>query len=158
MKKLLILNSREIKKLRELVMNSFGYFFKKDHVYLKNDKEKIFIVNKDITRINLDNLIIDRMGLYFAELKDSQCRLSKEGAQFLVREAKEDQEEVRNLVELEEAEIKTYFAGADLDKDLGENNHLIIITFKDNVLGCAQYKNGKILNFLPKIHRGEVII
>ena len=158
MKKLIILNSREIKRLRELVVKSFGYFFKEDYAYLKNDKDKIFIVNKDITRIELNNLIIDRMGLYFAELKDSQCRLSKEGAQFLVREANKDEAEVKNLVDLDDKEVKSYFTGIDLPKDLGEENHLVIIKYQDNILGCAQYKNGQILNFLPKIHRGEVII
>jgi len=120
MKKLLILNSREIKRLRELVTKSFGYFFKEDYAYLKNDKDKIFIVNKDITRVNLDNLIIDRMGLYFAELKDNQCRLSKEGAQFMFREAKKDKIELKNLVDLDKEEVKTYFTGVDLTKDLGE--------------------------------------
>ncbi|PIZ51553.1 hypothetical protein COY27_03195 [Candidatus Woesearchaeota archaeon CG_4_10_14_0_2_um_filter_33_13] len=158
MKKYNFLNSREVKKLKEILVNSFGYGLKKDYAYLINENERVFIVNKDISRINLQNLLVDRMGLYFAEYKNTQVRLSKEGAQLLVREAKENNQKVENLVELSKEELKAYFTGQDLEKGIGGENRLVIICYKDEVIGCAKYKDGKILNFLPKIHRGEVIL
>ena len=89
MRKYHFLNSREIKKLKGILIKSFGYALQKDYAYLINEKERVFIVNKDLFRINLNNLIIDRIGLYFAEYKNIQIRLSKEGAQLLVKEARE---------------------------------------------------------------------
>ena len=59
------------------------------------------------------------------------------------------------------AEIRADIAeivGLDLEKNIGPEDKPIIISYKNNILGCAQYKEGKILNFLPKIHRGEVIL
>lgn len=158
MQKLIILNTREIKKLRQLLDKDFNYSLTGDYVYLRNEKNRIFIINKDISRINLDNLKVDRFGLYFAEMKDNHIRLSKEGAQLLVREARENKKEVKNIMELSKEEVKEYFQGIDLEKDLGEESKSIILKFNDNILGFAKYKEGKILNFLPKIHRGEVIV
>lgn len=158
MQQLIILNTKEIKKIKERLEKQFGYSLTEDYAYLKNEKNKIFLITKDISKINLRNLKIDKLGLYFAEEKNQQVRLSKEGAQLLVKEAKENKKEVKNTVELTAEEVKEYFKGRDLDKDLGAENKPIILQYKDNVLGCARYKEGKILNFLPKIHRGEVIL
>ncbi len=158
MQKLIILNTREIKKIKEIVIKEFGYFLKKDYAYLKNEKGKIFVVNKDLANIDLDKLRIDKIGLYFAEVKHNQVRFSKEGAQLLAKEAARDKVELKNVVELSEKEMKDYFQGIDLEKDLGEENKLILLKYNGYIFGCAKYKEKKVLNFLPKIHRGEVII
>ena len=62
------------------------------------------------------------------------------------------------MVDLSKEETKTYFLGVDLIKDLGVESRLIILKYGDQILGCAKYKETKILNFLPKTHRGEVIL
>lgn len=157
MKPLTILNTRDVKKIREQVVQQFGFFVEEDYAFLQNENQRIFIVNKDISKIDLKKLIVDRMGLYFAEIKPNQVRLSKEGAQFLVQRAREAGEIVSNVIDLNEEEVRDYFAGHDLPRELGESR-LIILTYKNEVLGCAKYKEGKILNYLPKIHRGEVIV
>ena len=158
MQKLKILNTREIKKLKEILVKEFGYALQEDYAYLINEKDKVFIVNKDIVRVDLDSIRIDRMGIYFAEYKNTQVRLSKEGAQLLVQEALENGKNVENRVKLTREEVEKYFNGADLKKDLGETNRLIILEYDGNVIGCAKYKEGEILNFMPKIHRGTVIL
>ncbi len=132
----------------------FGCFLRKDYAYLMNAKNKLFVVNKDLARIDIDRLRIDRIGLYFAEVKENHVRLSKEGAALLVREC----EEVTNIVSLSKDEVLTYFTGENLTKDLGSEKKLIILEYDGNTLGCAQYKEGIILNFLPKMHRGTVIV
>ena len=94
MQKLKILNSREIKKMREIALSSFGYFPKANYVYLQNDKNKVFIVNNDLKRIDLRNLRIDKIGLYLAEFKNNQLRLSKEGAQFFTSGAEKNNQQL----------------------------------------------------------------
>ena len=154
MQKLIILNTREIKKINEILVKKFGGKLSKEYAYLKNEKDRIFIVSKDIAKINLKNLRIDKLGFYFAEYKNNHIRLSKEGAQLLAQEA----DDVKNIVDLTENEVKMYFTGVDLNKNIGNEDHQVLLKYKDNILGCAKYKEGKILNYLPKIHRGEVIL
>ena len=158
MKKFKILNTREIKRFKKVLEETFGYSLKKDYAYLMNDRERVFLINKDLARIDLNKLVVDRIGLYFAEYKNSLVRLSKEGALLFVQEAKENKVELNCLFELDKREAKAYFAGVDLRKDLGEESKALILINEGNVLGYAKYKDGKILNFLPKIHRGEVIL
>lgn len=154
MQKLIILNTREVKKFNECLVRAFGGKLSKEYAYLRNERDRIFIVSKDIAKINLKNLRIDKIGFYFAEYKNNHVRLSKEGAQLLAQEA----EDLKNIVTLTEQEVKMYFTGVDLSKNVGEEDCQILLSYSGNILGCAKYKDGKILNFLPKIHRGEVIL
>ena len=158
MQKLIILNSREIRKIKELLIEDFGYFPSGEFALLESENHRIFFVNRDIAKIELENLRIDKVGLYFGELRETQFRLSKEGAQFLAHCAKEDKKKLINYVELTKEEVKKYFLGVDLERDLGPKSNLIILHHDDLILGCAQYKERKILNFLPKTNRGEVIV
>lgn len=164
MQSLTFLNTREIKQLREPIIEQFGYFPEGNYAFLRSENDRIFIVSKDIARLNLQHLIIERIGLYFAESRKSeahkqpQVRLSKEGAQFLAREAQKKKIKLTNVVTLSAEEVKNYFLGIDVDKDLGEKVRPILLQYNQEILGCAKYKEGKILNFLPKYHRGEVIV
>jgi NOL1/NOP2/fmu family ribosome biogenesis protein len=155
MQKLTILNSKEVKKIKEIIVRDFNGFLKGDYAFLQNEKNRIFVINKDLARIDLNKLRIDKIGLYFAEYKNKQVRLSKEGTQLLVNENKG---KVDNIVDLDEKETKLYFQGQDLPKDLGTNNKPVILRHNKNILGYAKYKDKIILNFLPKIYRGEVIL
>ncbi len=160
MQKLKILNTREIKYIQELLAKQFNYSLKENYAYLQNEKDRLFIVNRAVAQIDWEKLRIDRLGLYFAELRQGQIRLSKEGAQLFVHEARQRnaEQKIKNTIPLTKAETRAYFAGVDLKKDLGEEARLVILTYENDVLGCAAYKEGKILNFLSKTHRGEVIL
>ena len=163
MQKYTILNTRELKKIREKLIEQFGYFPKEDYAYLQTEKNRLFIINKDIGKVNVKNLIVDRVGLYFAELmEDSSVRLSKEGAQLLGEEAGKNNKKLKNTVLLSKEEVKNYFLGNDLEKDLGDSlgkeAKFVLLQYEKDILGCAKYKEGRIINFLPKIHRGEVIV
>ncbi len=200
MQKLTILNTRDVKEIKKQLVAQFGYAPEENYAYLKNEKDRLFIVNREVAQLDLDKLHIDRLGLYFAEVRPGYIRLSKEGAQLLVHEAKKKDAEVKNpnhsraaghslpeavgfllpemgiesrsgaagykthfsglknAVLLSKIEARAYFAGVDLKKDLGNENRLILVIYEEDVLGCASYKEGKILNFLPKTHRGEIIL
>ena len=160
MQKLKILNSREVKRLKELLNQQFGYSFQEDYAYLENEnKFKIYLVTKDISNIDINKLRIDRYGLYLGERKGEQFRLSMEGTQLLAQEAAENKIELTNVIKLTEEELRNYFQGIDLEKpDLSEENKLVLLKHKNDIFGCAKLKDGKIINFLPKIHRGELIL
>ena len=156
MQKFTVLNTREIQQIKELLVGQFGCALPGEYVYLKSEKDKIMIIAKDLARINFSDLKIDKIGLYFGEMKKNQIRLSKEGAQILAREA--GRKKLKNVVELNQEEVKEYFSGKDLEFNLGPENRLVLLQYRQEIMGCAQYKEGKILNFLPKLYRGKVIV
>ncbi len=158
MQQLTILNTREVKRIKELLIAQFGYALQHDYAYLRNEKNKIYLINKDAAKLDWKKLIIDKIGLYFAEDQETEIRLSKEGAQLLMQEARKNKKTMPKAVELNIEETKMYFQGQDLEKDVGAGNKSIIIQYNGAILGCAKYKEGKILNFLPKTYRGEVIV
>ena len=151
MQQLKILNTREVKKIKELLKEQFGFSGVLDYAFLLNAKGRLFIVNRDVSRIDLKKLRVDKYGLYFGELRDD-LRLSMEGAQIVGGKAK------KNIVELNEEEIREYFLGLDLEKDLGLESRWLLLKYGGDVISCAKYKDKKILNFLPKIHRSKELI
>ncbi|MEK6853196.1 MAG: hypothetical protein AABX64_00775, partial [Nanoarchaeota archaeon] len=98
MQKLTILNTRDIKKIRELMLEQYGAFFTGVYAYLQNANGKLFLINKDIVKVDLEKLRVDKVGLYVAEVKDNSVRLSKEGAQLL---AKENPDSLKHVVALD---------------------------------------------------------
>ncbi|MDP3990209.1 MAG: hypothetical protein Q8Q01_03310 [archaeon] len=155
MQKLKIFNSKEVKKLREVMIKEYGVSIKGDYAFLLNERERLFLVNKEISKVNLDNLRIDKIGLNLGEYKNNQLRLSKEGTAFFVENS---DGEPTNIVDLSKEETITYFEGLDLVKDLKEEDRMIILRYENEILGSSRYKDGKILNFMPKMYRGETIL
>ena len=151
MQKLKILNTREIKKIKTKLKEQFDYDYQEDFAFLLNRKDKLFIVNKDISRIELEKLRVDKYGLYFGELKN-ELRLSMEAAWLIGKKAK------KNIIEIDQNELKKYFLGEDLAKELTGPNRFILLKFQKEVISCAKYKDKKILNFLPKIHRSKEVL
>src|SRR3989338_9179823 len=121
MQTLTFLNTRDIKKIRQLFEDTYGSFFTGDYTYLQGKDGRLSLINKDIAQIDLKKLRVDKFGLYVGE-------------------------------------IKAYFHGVDLRKDLGAEARFVLIEYKGDIVGCSKYKEGVILNYLPKIHRGEVIV
>lgn len=155
MQTLTILNTRDIKKIRKLFEETYGSFFTGDYAYLQSKDGRLSLINKDIGKIDLQKLRVDKFGLYVAEIKGNSVRLSKEGAQLLAKEARD---KLINVITLDQREIKAYFHGIDLRKNLGTEAKFVLIEYNGDIVGCSKYKEGIILNYLPKIHRGEVIV
>lgn len=146
MEKLKILNKKEIKAILALIKKQWGADFKQDYAFLMNTKNKIFIVNKDISRINLNRLRINNVGMYFGEINKGEIRLSIEGAQLVGPLAK------KNVLELDEKEAREYLKGQDLDKGAKERG-FVVIRHGEDFLGTGK-SNGKVIyNYTPKERR-----
>ena len=147
MQKLQILNSREVKGIVDKLTDQFGFKEKLDYAFLLNEKNKVYIINRDVSRLDYMKLKIDKFGFYFGELKNEEFRLSMEGAWLIGNQAK------KNIIDLNDHETKKYFLGENINKDLGEEKRFILLRYKQDIIGCAKYKEQIILNFLPKTHR-----
>ena len=150
MKRLKILNNKEVKGILKLLDNQFGFKDRLDYVFLMNKKNKIYLVNKDIERIDIDNLRIDAIGLYFGEVNHGSLRLSIEGSQMIGKRVR------KNIVELGKEDAELWSMGNDIDKEFNVYG-FVILKHKKDFIGCGKYKEGKIFNYVPKERRLRVV-
>ena len=151
MPELKILNNKEIKEILKLVENQWGARLKLDYGFLKSPKNRIFIINKDISRIELSKLRLNSVGMYFCEIDSRGIRLSIEGSQIIGPEAK------KNIVELNDDETRKWFKGEDLEKVCKDCNGFVILKCNNDFLGNGKYTNGKILNYVGKARRVNLV-
>lgn len=147
MPELKILNNKEIKGILKLIEEQWGAKLKIDYGFLKNNKNRIFIISKSLSKIDTSKLRLNSIGMYFCEIGKHGIRLSIEGSQIVGAGA------VKNIIELDEEEIKKWFRGEDLEKECKECGGFVIIKHDKDFLGNGKYANGKILNYIGKTRR-----
>ena len=140
------MNSKDTKQVYALLNKQFGFEKKLDYAFFKNEKNKVFIINKDIKDIHMDKLRVNSLGMYFCEFPfPNQIRLSIEGSQLIGNDC------TTNIAELNEEEIQEWRKGYDLQKSVPEG--FVIIKHKNNFYGCGKATKEKILNYFPKTRR-----
>ena len=111
--------------------------------------EKIWIAFKDVLEKDLEGLNIESVGLLFGRYFEKQKRFkpTTNALQIFGRYA------TKNIVELDEKEKDRYIRGYDLEKKLNLEEGYVIVKFKNDVLGCGLYREGKIKNQIPKARK-----
>lgn len=141
-----VLNSKERKKITALVESQWGADFKTDLVFLRNQKDKIFLTNRDFESLPLDELRLEKMGLYFGMIEKDQLRLSIDASQIIGPLA------TKNIVEISEPQAKSWLHGSDLNITF-DCSHFIILKHNNDFLGTGKPKGDTVLNFIPKNRR-----
>ena len=149
MQNLKILNKKETKRILELIKNQWGFEGELDYVFLMSTKNKIYLINKDIANIDTGKIRINSLGLYFAESKTHDIRLSIEGSQIIGQKA------TKNIIELDQAQARNWIKGNDLEMNSEVHGFAIMKHGKD-FLGCGRVSGDKVLNFVPKARRLNV--
>jgi NOL1/NOP2/fmu family ribosome biogenesis protein len=159
MQNLKILNSKETKHILETLKEQYGYDKQKsdiDFIFLMNKDNKIYVISKDVSKMNLENLHIDSLGSYFGELYKERIRLSIEGAQIIAKCAR------LNTVNIDYDQMISWIKGNDIEfSDCGKD--FVIVKYEDqksgrsDILGCGKYKEGKLQNFVSKSRRLVVV-
>ena len=151
MPELTFLNSKETKEILKLIEEQWGAKLKLDYTFAKNSKNRIFIVNKDINKIDFSKLRINSIGMYFCDL-ENEIRLSIEGSQIIGPKA------VKNVVEINEEQTKQWLKGEDLEiEDKGNYRRFVIIKHENDFLGSGKFKDNRILNYVSKSRRINAI-
>ena len=145
-----ILNNKEIKEIYKLIESQWGAKIKLDYGFLKNQKNRIFIISRDISKIDVSKLRLNSAGMYFCELDKKGIRLSIEGTQIIGTKS------TKNIIELDEDETKKWFKGEDLEKECRGCSGFLILKRKNDFLGSGKYSNGKILNYVSKTRRANI--
>ncbi len=149
MKTLKILNSKEVKTLIHQLTEQFGLInsdFFKNHMFLVNNKKKVFISTKNEPDQKFRYPKTEKVGLYFATInKDSTLRLSLEGSQIVGKLAS------KNILELNTQDAENWLKGFDFDVSIDDGYY--ILKYKQDFIGCGLIRNNKLFNFLPKTRR-----
>ncbi len=146
MSQLKILNSKEIKEILKLIESQWGAKLKPDYAFLQNPKNRVFIVNKDISKIDFSKLRTNSIGIYFCEVDRVGIRLSIEGSQIVGPKA------AKNIAEINEEQAKAWLKGEGLEIK-GNYSDFVIIKYNNDFLGTGKYKTGKVLNYVNKSRR-----
>jgi|SRR3989344_1873769 len=147
MLELKILNGKEIKEIYKMIERQWGAKIKLDFGFLKNNKNRVFIVNRDLSKIDISKLRINSIGMYFCELYGDEIRLSIEGSQIIGTEAS------KNIVELNDEETRNWLKGDEIEKECSDCSGFVILKNKKDYLGNGRYSNKRILNYVSKTRR-----
>lgn len=142
-----ILNSRDVKKILNWLKEHYGIRdLKIDSAFLKSTKYKIYLISRKISELETKDLRINIIGMYFAKDEKEEIRLTIEGSQIIGPKA------TKNVVELNEQQLSNWLNGQDIEFDAAVEG-FIIIKHKNDFYGVGRYKEGKILNYVPKERR-----
>lgn len=145
-----VLNSKEVRAVAAMVQQQWGcdiFSVVGEIAFLEGATGDIFLISRDVEKLDLERLRIDSLGLYFGEKKNGELRLSIEGSQLVGKSA------TKNVLEIDDMEFKDWIRGTDLEKDYGGCIGYVIIRHNSDFIGCGRCKEGKILNFVPKARR-----
>jgi NOL1/NOP2/fmu family ribosome biogenesis protein len=152
MRELKILNAREIKRLSGIAERQWGVKLDKKYAYLKSPRNKLYIVSREISRLDLDALNINNMGIYFGTLRSGErLRLSVEGSQIIGPDA------TKNTLDVDIRQARLWILGKEIPVEREEKEY-VLVKFGDQFLGCGKIANGKLLNYVPKSRRIELAV
>jgi len=151
-KNIKFLNSKEVKKIKKSLLEQYGTDQLPDVVFLLNAKNKLYIINREVEELPLDDLRVDSLGMYFGELYDEQVRLSMDACQLVGPTA------TKNIIELPDDKLEEWVKGEaiELPKDIWkdiENGKFVLVKHNDDYLGCGKRNNLKLLNYVSKIRK-----
>src|SRR3989344_4645457 len=147
MPELKILNSKEIKEIYKLIEKQWSAKIKLDCGFLRNNKNRVFIVSRDISKIDVSKLRINSAGMYFCELYGDEVRLSIEGSQIIGPKAS------KNVVELNDEETRNWLKGEEIEKECSGCKGFVILKHGKDFMGTGKYARNKIFNYVSKTRR-----
>ena len=146
MANLKILNSKQLKLIKQIVKKQFDCDYAFDYMVMQNPDQKIYLMNKEYKNIDDSKLKINSLGMYFGQVKNGELRLTIEGSQILGPIAK------KNVIEINDGLLKLWIRGHDIEVDNSENG-FFIVKHKNDYIGSGKLKQGVLLNFISKIRR-----
>lgn len=141
-----VLPGKEVKFFRNYIKEHWDADFRQDFAFLMSSKDKIYLADKGIGMVDLSNLKINSVGMYFGEFKKEMMRLSIEGSQLIGPLAK------KNVVEIPDVFVFPWLKGIDIAIKV-KGDGFVIIKNRDDFMGCGKVMEDRILNFIPKARR-----
>ncbi|MBU2640177.1 MAG: hypothetical protein KKG75_05755 [Nanoarchaeota archaeon] len=150
METLKVLNRKKIKEILNTLKERYGFNGKLDYVFFINSKGKIFLLSKKFKDLDNSKLNINSLGLYFGTVNGKEIRLSVEGSQLIGDKSS------KNIINLNDKELREWLTGEDLSFKNKENGFVLVKNEKD-FCGCGKIVSNRLLNFVPKEKRVNII-
>tara|TARA_Y100000031_G_C8221577_1_gene386199 strand:+ start:924 stop:1382 length:459 start_codon:yes stop_codon:yes gene_type:complete len=144
------LNSKECKRVHQVLERQFGFSGKLEYAFYRNRKGRIFIVTKDIAELPLDEYRINSLGLTFGTEMDDGIRLTIEGSQLIGKDS------MHNILDLTKEELYSWLKGEELEVDTVLEG-FVLIRSGDDFLGCGKVIGRRLINYTSKSRRLIVI-
>lgn len=149
MNPLKILNKNQKREIENKLKKQFG-IQNIPGLIVRRGEERLFLFSGDFDEKQIKQLertvIIERLGVYFANISGGEIRLSIEGSQILKDQIK------KNIFSLDSKQAEEWMKGRELPVKIGERGFLIM-KYKDDFLGTGKASEEKIGNFVPKSRR-----
>ncbi|MBI5389459.1 hypothetical protein HZB01_03705 [Candidatus Woesearchaeota archaeon] len=142
------LNSKEVRNIQKKLVEQWGCSLPGEFVLFQNQKNKLYLTNREIGLMDPKNFRIDAMGLYVGEVQEDGIRLSIEGSQIIGKNA------TQNVVSLSEQQMRAWMNGEQVTVDDAYNCRChVLVRYLDDFLGCGKLKGTSLLNYVPKERR-----
>lgn len=138
------ISNKEKKLLLKQLQDQFDFSEKLDYSFFINPDKKIFIFNKG-AEIDFSKIKVNSLGLYFANV-ENEIRLTIEGSQLIGPMSG------KNILEVDEDQLQDWIHGRNIETDK-ELEGFVLVKNKNDFYGTGKYKEGKIINFVPKERR-----
>ncbi len=143
-----ILNSKDTKEIREQILKQWGAELETNLAFLKSQKDRIYMVTRDVAVLPDKQVKIDNVGMYFAEqMSGNELRLGVEGAQIIGKTA------TKGIIEVSDEQMENWLKGMDVLIEDKMVRGYLILRHRNDVIGCGFVKEGKIQNYMPKNRR-----
>ena len=118
MKDFELMNRKEIKKINELLKKQFDNEFDfSPYLAYKTGKDRVYLVNNEASKLDLDKLRVNNLGLYFLTIENTGVRLSIDGSQLF--KAK------KNILELDRKQFEFWMVGIDLPAKVNKGYYIL---------------------------------
>ncbi|MBU2638483.1 MAG: hypothetical protein KJ955_05910 [Nanoarchaeota archaeon] len=140
-----ILNTREIKAILEELKEHFEAKADIKEAMIEGAEGKIHLISRKLAELPMDKVRINSMGMYFCKKEKGGLRPTIEGCQIL--------KPTKNVFEMDEKQRDAWMHGKDLEVGKQELNGMVIVKHNNDFYGAGAYKEGRILNMVPKERR-----
>ncbi len=140
-----ILNSKETKDIMAMLVSQFGFSGRIEFAFLRN-KDDIYIISKDLAKIDASKFRINNLGLYFGNIKNNSIRLSIDATNLFGKFLS------KSILLLDDSQASYWMRGDDLLIDSSLTGY-VIIKHKNDFLGTGYIKGRTLLNYIPKERR-----
>jgi NOL1/NOP2/fmu family ribosome biogenesis protein len=138
------LNSKERKELLSKLAEHYGFTGELDYIIFEAGEKKYFVATRDVERFLGEKLRIERIGIYVFQIAHGELRLSIEGSQLVGPLA------TKHVIELARQQRDEWMLGKDVVLPGEYEQAFHIVRCGDDFLGCGKWKNGVLLNYVPK--------
>lgn len=143
-----ILNNREARKLLVRIEEHWDCDLSpllKKNSFALTKKDKLYLVNREVHTLQIGSRV-NATGMYFANIRDNNVRLSIEGAEIVSRIAK------KNKIIITAKQAYEWIRGRELTVPTDTKGFQIIM-HKTDCMGCGYAKEGVLLNYVSKVRR-----